>query len=124
MCRVPSPVFLALPTTLDSSSEAMLLALGNGSGWVLQAGVQVCLVGTCSEGWHKVLCGLQSSRSNLSCGRQRRYRQREVGGGTHTKQLHSLHYPSCRAAPGSPDDHTLDVQLHDQQADSTAPIRA
>lgn len=84
MCRAPSPVFLALPTTLDSSSEAMLLALGNGSGRVLQAGVQVCLVGTCSEGWHKVLCVLQSSGSNLSCGRQRRYKQREVGG-THTR---------------------------------------
>lgn len=83
----------------------------------------MCLVGTCSEGWHKVLCVLQSSRSNLSCGRQRRYKQREVGGHT-PEQLLSLHYPACRIAPGSPDDHTLDVQLHDQQADSTAPIRA
>lgn len=117
--RAPSPGFLALPITPDSSSEATSLASGNGSGRVMQAEVPVCLTGTCPEGWHKEPWQTgseqaQSSHSNLPCGRQRRYRQREAkrdGQGDPPEQLPSLYYQVCRAAPRSPDDIQLDDQV-------------
>lgn len=58
-----------------------------------------------------------SSRSNLPCGQQRRYRRREAGDVGHPGTPGPSALASLQGSSRSPDNSTLDVQLGDRQAE-------
>lgn len=70
-----------------------------------------------SQPWQTSSERAPSSRSNLPCGQQRRYRRREAGDVGHPGTPGPSALASLQGSSRSPDNSTLDVQLGDRQAE-------